>query len=231
MPHVLVVDDDDRLRVLLAKFLGTNGFIVSTACDAADARAKLRALAYDLVVLDIMMPGETGLALAQSLRAPNSPLKKIPILFLTARSDPKERIEGLEVGADDYLAKPFEPRELLLRLHAVLRRTRKDASTKERTLKLGKWLYDPERDALRHGEETQKLTDMEASLLRILAVNPGEALNRDVLAERSGGKINDRTVDVQITRLRRKIEDDPRTPKYIVTVRGEGYRLLPDEAS
>lgn len=232
MPHVLVVDDDDRLRTLLAKFLGTNGFIVSTSCDAANARAKLRSLAYDLVVLDIMMPGETGLALARSLRESTGSLKKIPILFLTARSDPQERIEGLETGADDYLSKPFEPRELLLRLHAVLRRTRKDERSKEKTFRLGKWLYEPERDILRHENETQKLTGMEAGLLRVLAANPGEALSRELLAERSGGgAVNDRTIDVQVTRLRRKIEDDPRTPKYLVTVRGEGYRLVPDEAS
>jgi two-component system phosphate regulon response regulator OmpR len=227
-PHILVVDDDDRLRSLLRRYLAEQGFIVTTATNAADARAKLKTLSYDLMVLDIMMPGESGLDLTHSLRneVKASP-KQLPILLLTARGEAEDRIEGFEKGADDYLLKPFEPRELLLRINAILRRVPKPAVTMSE-LKLGAWYYNPQRDELRSDKETVRLTDMEASLMRILAADPGVALSREALAERSKGAVNDRTIDVQVTRLRRKIEEDVKNPRYLVTVRGEGYMLMPD---
>ncbi len=227
-PHILVVDDDDRLRGLLRRYLAEQGFIVTTAPNAADARAKLQSLSYDLMVLDIMMPGETGIELTKSLRdAVKSSFKQLPILLLTARGEAGDRIEGFEVGADDYLLKPFEPRELLLRINAILRRVPKPATTMPE-LKLGKWQYNAQRDELRNGDEVIRLTDMEASLMRVLAAEPGVTLSRDILAERSKGIVNDRTIDVQVTRLRRKIEDDVKNPRYLITVRGEGYMLMPD---
>lgn len=228
-PHILVVDDDDRLRKLLGIFLRENDFIVSTAASAADARGKLAVLSYDILVLDVMMPVETGLELAASLRRKNGPLKEMPILLLTARSEVHERIEGLEAGADDYLSKPFEPRELLLRLHAILRRVQKDKVAETPILKLGRWEYNPDRDELTCAGAVQRLTDMEAGLMRVLAADAGEIISREVLAERSKGIVNDRTIDVQVTRLRRKIEEDPKNPRYLITVRGEGYRLMPDD--
>ena len=227
-PHILVVDDDDRLRELLRLFLSENGFIVSTADGAEAARGKLHSLAYDLIVLDIMMPGETGLEFAKALRAGSDPLlRQIPLLLLTARAEPAERIEGLESGADDYLTKPFEPRELLLRINAVLRRAPKSFSQLPE-LKLGRWIYDPARDELRDEKETLRLTDMEAGLMRVLAAEPGVVVRREFLGDRSKGAVNDRTIDVQVTRLRRKIEGDTRNPRYLITVRGEGYMLMPD---
>jgi two-component system phosphate regulon response regulator OmpR len=227
-PHILVVDDDDRLRALLRRYLAEQGFIVTTAINAADARAKLKSLAYDLMVLDVMMPGETGLEFTKSMQEVNgaSP-RRLPILLLTARGEASDRIEGFEMGADDYLQKPFEPRELLLRINAILRRMPKPPVAMPE-IKLGAWRYDPQRDELRSDQETLRLTDMEAGLMRILAAEPGVALSRETLAERSKGAVGDRTIDVQVTRLRRKIEDDAKNPRYLVTVRGEGYMLLPD---
>lgn len=225
-PHILVVDDDDRLRALLRRFLTEQDLIVTTAVNAADARAKLKSLSYDLMVLDIMMPGETGLELSKSMQN-GSAARRLPILLLTARGEPRDRIEGLETGADDYLQKPFEPRELLLRIHAILRRMPKPPVTMPE-IKLGLWRYNPQRDELCSDKETIRLTDMEAGLMRILASEPGVPLSRETLAERSKGTINDRTVDVQVTRLRRKIECDAKNPRYLVTVRGEGYMLMPD---
>jgi len=224
-PHILVVDDDSRLRSLLRRYLAEQGFVVSTAAHAADARAKLKHLAYDLMVLDIMMPGETGLELAQALRV-EAATQNLPILLLTARGEAEDRIAGLETGADDYVMKPFEPRELVLRINSILRRLPKPVAVK-RLLKFGAWAYDPERDELKNGEEVVRLTDMEARLMRLLAAKPGAALSREALAE-TGAGVNDRTVDVQITRVRRKIEPDAKTPRYLVTVRGEGYMLMPD---
>jgi two-component system phosphate regulon response regulator OmpR len=231
-PHILVVDDDDRLRELLRLFLTENGFIVSTASGGIEARGKLASLAYDLMVLDIMMPGESGLELALWIRKePQADFRMMPILFLTARAEAQERIEGLETGADDYMTKPFEPRELLLRINAILRRIPKPAVIETMPeLKLGKWHYIPSRDELRSGDESLRLTDMEASLMRVLAAEPGVVVSREVLGERTGkgATINDRTIDVQVTRLRRKIEGDTKNPRYLVTVRGEGYMLMPD---
>lgn len=232
MPHILVVDDDARLRDLLRRYLADNGFLVSTAAGAAEARGLLPLLRYDLLILDVMMPGETGLQLARSLRA-DAPTLQLPILLLTARGETRDRIDGFEAGADDYLAKPFEPRELLLRINAILRRTAKPAPARETVaeVRLGKWRFDSARDALLAGDEVVRLTEMEAGLLRILAAEPGVAISRELLAERSKAAVNDRTIDVQITRLRRKIEPDAKQPRYIITVRGAGYMLVPDGAA
>jgi len=229
-PHVLVVDDDDRLRELLRRYLAEQGFLVSTAAGAAEARAILKNFSYDLMVLDIMMPGETGLDLMRSLRGEASPSsRRMPVLLLTARGEADDRIEGFESGADDYLAKPFDPRELLLRISAILRRVPKPPSVMPE-LKLGRWSYNMQRDELRSGNEIVTLTNMEAGLMRVLAEEPGVAISREALAERTGGKgtVNDRTIDVQVTRLRRKIEEDAKNPRYLVTMRGEGYMLVPD---
>ena len=223
-PHILVVDDDDRLRDLLRRYLAEQGFVVSTASGAGDARAKLASFSYDLMVLDVMMPGETGLEFTKSLRGAAGSL---PILLLTARGEARDRIEGFEVGADDYLSKPFEPRELLLRINAILRRVPKAAAVLPE-LKLGRWRYDGQRDELCCAEETLRLTDMEARLMRVLAAHPGVVVTREILADGTKGAINDRTIDVQVTRLRRKIEDDAKNPRYLLTVRGEGYMLMPD---
>jgi len=227
-PHILVVDDDDRLRELLRRYLAEQDFIVTTANNAADARAKLKNLSTDLMVLDIMMPGETGLDLTKSLHeAQKSSARRLPILLLTARGEAEDRIAGFEMGADDYLQKPFEPRELLLRINAILRRVPKPPVVIPE-LKLGAWRYNPQRDELSSANETVRLTDMEAGLMRVLAAEPGVPMSREMLAERSKGVVNDRTIDVQVTRLRRKIEDDAKNPRYLVTVRGEGYMLMPD---
>jgi two-component system phosphate regulon response regulator OmpR len=222
-PHILVVDDDMRLRELLRRYLVDNGFMATAALDAADARTKLNSLAFDLLVLDVMMPGENGLDLTRSLRAESA----VPILLLTARGEPEDRIAGLEAGADDYLAKPFEPRELVLRINAILRRVpRQEEPTSG--LRVGLWTFHPDRYELRAGETVVRLTSVENSLLKILAAAPGETVSREDLAERSGAVVNARTIDVQVTRLRRKIEADPRMPRYLQTVRGEGYVLWPD---
>lgn len=223
LPHILVVDDDDRLRKLLHKFLSENGFMVATACDAADARSKLKGLAFDLIVLDLMMPGESGLEFATSLRETSS----IPILMLTAMGEPEDRITGLETGADDYLTKPFEPRELLLRIHSILRRMPQTA-TGPATVALGAVVFDMERGLLTRNDEPIRLTDVETALLKALAENPGTILTREELIERTGAHGGGRAVDVQVTRLRRKIEDDPKLPRFLQTVRGKGYLLRPD---
>lgn len=224
LPHLLVVDDDTRLRSLLARYLGKEGYLVTTAASAAEARAQLRSLAFDLLVLDVMMPGENGLDFAGSLREAASTL---PILMLTARSEAEQRIAGLEAGADDYLAKPFEPRELLLRIAAILRRAARPPEGPQ-PVRLGRWRFDPERLELSAGSELVRLTDVEASLLRVLALAPGAIVSRDELADRSRVPIAARSIDVQVNRLRRKIEPDPKLPRYLQTVRGAGYVLRPD---
>ncbi len=228
-PHILVVDDDDRLRELLRKFLSERGFMVATASDAADARAKLASVTFDLIVLDVMMPGESGLDFAASLRQRDD----VPILMLTAMGEAEDRISGLERGVDDYLTKPFEPRELLLRIRAVLRR-RPEAVGKAvvgeaaEPIRLGAVAFDPVRGELRRGGRPIRLTSVEASLLAALAERPGAVLDRDELSARTGASGGGRAVDVQVTRLRRKIEPDPRLPRYLRTVRGRGYMLHPD---
>ncbi|CCG41470.1 response regulator [Magnetospirillum molischianum] len=224
--HVLVVDDDRRLRELLGKYLTENGYLVVTAADAAEARARMAGLAFDLIVLDVMMPGEDGMSLTRSLRAVGD---RVPILLLTARGEVDDRIRGLEAGADDYLSKPFEPRELLLRVGSILRRAPRDeAEPVVTTLRLGPFTWDIERAELRRGDQPVHLTQAERDLLAVLAETAGQGVSRDELAARTGSAATPRAVDVQVTRLRKKIEDDPRLPRYLQTVRGTGYMLRPD---
>jgi two-component system phosphate regulon response regulator OmpR len=223
-PHILVVDDDRRLRELLRKFLAENGFRVTALGGAEEARTALASFDFDALVLDIMMPGESGLQLAQSIR----PDKDVPILFLTAMSEADDRIRGLEAGADDYLVKPFEPRELVLRLKSLLRRAPRPAPPAPPTeLRLGQFRFRLDRGELTRGEARVKLTESEARLLGALARAPGQPVGREEIA-RATGIEGERAIDVQVTRLRRKIEDDPRDPRYLQTARGKGYLLLPD---
>ncbi|MCC7275158.1 MAG: response regulator [Alphaproteobacteria bacterium] len=221
-PHVLVVDDDQRLRALLRRYLAENGFRVTAAADAAEARAQLAAIDFDALVLDVMMPGESGLDLTQSLRATSD----MPILLLTAMGEAANRIAGLERGADDYLPKPFEPRELVLRLQTILRRRRSAAAPE--LVQFGPFRFEPRRGELRRGPAIVRLTQAETGLLRVLAESPGVAVSREGLAEAIGIQGSARTVDVQMTRLRRKVEADPKYPRYLQTVRGTGYVLIPD---
>lgn len=221
--HILVVDDDARLRDLLRKFLSENGFRVTVAADAGDARARLASLAFDLIVLDVMMPGESGLELTASLRARSD----VPILLLTARGETAHRIAGLESGADDYLPKPFEPRELLLRIGTILRRTAAEKGAPSE-LRLGDFRFDPARGELHRGETHIHLTSAERALLLVFAARPGVVIDREALLAESGVSGAARSIDVQITRLRRKIESDHRAPRYLQTVRGQGYVLRPD---
>lgn len=224
-PHILVVDDDTRLRTLLRKYLTDNGYLVTVAADAAEARAAMAAFAVDMLVLDVMMPGEDGLSLTRDLRKSASPL---PILLLTAMGEVDDRIHGFEAGADDYLSKPFEPRELLLRIASILRRAPKPEAEARTLLSLGPFTWEVEREELKRGEDMVHLTTAERELMGILAAQPGEAVSRDDLATRTGNAANARAVDVQVTRLRKKLEDDPRQPRYLQTVRGMGYMLRPD---
>jgi len=220
--HILVVDDDDRIRALLKKFLAENGYRVTAAADAAEARDRLRALVFDLLVVDVMMPGEDGLALTRSLRG----LSNVPILILTARGLPDDRIDGLEAGADDYLAKPFEPRELVLRINALIRRSAQQAPPKG-SVRFGPCEFDIDRGELKRNEEVVRLTTGELALLKALAQRPGAPVSRTALADMTSAAL-ERSVDVQMTRLRRKIEDDPRRPVHLQTVRGVGYTLMAD---
>ena len=227
--HLLIVDDDERIRSLLQKFLMRNGFLVTAARDAAHARRVLSGLDFDLIVLDVMMPGEDGLSLCRSLRETHA----TPILLLTAKGETGNRIEGLEAGADDYLPKPFEPKELLLRINAILRRV-PDVAPEEaapKILTLGPIRYDMERGEMWQGEDLVRLTATEMQLMKIFSAKPGEAISRAKLVEdlgRDRGQAQERAVDVQITRLRRKIESNPKQPRYLQTVRGAGYMLAPD---
>jgi len=232
--HLLVVDDDDRIRGLLKEYLSRAGFRVTGASDAASARRMLEAMDFDLMILDVMMPGEDGLSLTRSIRAEAGPKAHTPILMLTARSEPSDRIEGLKTGADDYLAKPFEPEELLLRIEAILRRTGGRRERAGQRLGLGHCVFDLGRGELLSGDQPVRLTEAEAHLLRRLAQSPNVAIDRLELAK-GAGPIPDvengagRAVDIHVTRLRRKIEADPKNPRYIQTVRGVGYMLAPDE--
>jgi two-component system phosphate regulon response regulator OmpR len=227
--HLLIVDDDARIRSLLQRYLVRNGFFVSAARDAGHARRLLQGLEFDLIVLDVMMPGEDGISLTASLRETTA----TPVLLLTARGDASDRIAGLEAGADDYLAKPFEPKELLLRINAILRRMPVPQARAEvpKVLHLGGVRYDIERAEMWRGEDIVRLTATEVQLMRIFAARPHEAVSRARLVEdlgRDRGQAQERAIDVQITRLRRKIETDPRQPRYLQTVRGEGYMLASD---
>ena len=221
-PHILVVDDDTRLRDLLSQYLGENGFLVTTAADADEARARMRGLVFDLLVLDVMMPGETGLELTNSLRMSSS----VPILLLTAMGEADDRVKGLEQGADDYMAKPFEPRELVLRIESILRRTTPVAP--DGPVRMGSCSFDVGRRELRRDNAIVRLTTIEANMLATLARYTGVTLSRDDLIRECSIDGGERTVDVQVTRLRRKIEPDPRQPRYLHTIRGQGYVLHPD---
>lgn len=221
-PHILVVDDDFRIRDLLSRYLQENGFRVTPTADAAAARAAMRSLAFDLVILDVMMPGESGTSLARDLKSSSS----IPICMLTARAEAENRIEGLEIGVEDYVTKPFEPRELLLRLKNILRRGT-IPSTPRDEVKMGEFSFSIGRGELTRGSESIKLTERERDLLRHFANKPGMPVARHELApDDSTG--SERAIDVQINRLRRKIETDPSNPVYLQTVRGKGYILYTD---
>ena len=229
-PHLLLVDDDERIRDLLKKFLMRQGFLANAARDAGHARRLLAGLEFDLIVLDVMMPGEDGVTLTKSLREDGV---TTPILLLTAKSETEDRINGLEAGADDYLAKPFEPKELLLRINAILRRVPVEDPVVEtpKVLNLGPLRYDVDRAELWQGDAPVRLTATEVQLMRIFAAQPAEPVSRTKLVEdlgRDGGQAQERAVDVQITRLRRKLEADPKQPRYLQTVRGAGYMLAPD---
>jgi two-component system phosphate regulon response regulator OmpR len=224
-PHILVVDDDERLRDLLQRFLMGNGFLVTTATDAAEAREILKYLAYDLIICDVMMPGEDGMALTRDLKKQGI---AAPVLMLTALGEIESRISGFEAGADDYLPKPFEPRELLLRINAILRRVAAPPPARGEKIRFGRWTLDLDRGELADGEERMALTAVEHSLLKALASKLGEVVSREELAELCQMNANERTIDVQVTRLRKKVEEDPKLPKYIQTVRGKGYILWSD---
>jgi len=229
-PHILVVDDDNRLRALLRKFLADNGFRVSVAPDAAHADRHLSGLRFDLIVLDRMMPGEEGLSFARRVRGASD----VPILMLTAMGEVEHRIDGLEAGVDDYLPKPFEPRELLLRIRTILRRAPSEpehgaAMEPARDIVLGDFQFAIEREELRGPDGPIRLTTTEAGLLRALAESAGQVLSREDLSRHCATAGGVRTIDVQVTRLRRKFEADPRAPRYLQTVRGRGYILRPDE--
>jgi two-component system phosphate regulon response regulator OmpR len=221
-PHVLVVDDDHRIRDLLSRYLAENGFRVTPAADSAAARAAMRGLAFDLVVLDVMMPGESGLDLARDLKS----VSQIPICMLTAKADAGDRIRGLEAGVDDYVTKPFEPRELVLRLKNILRRGRAGASGADE-VRMGEFMFHIARGELKKGEETVKLTERERDLMRQFAQRAGTPVARHELST-DDATGSERAIDVQINRLRRKIEVDPSSPVYLQTVRGKGYILYTD---
>ncbi len=224
-PHLLIVDDDSRLRAVLRRYLARHGFLVTEAEDAADARAKLAALTVDLIILDVMMPGESGLDLLSDLRRTD----RVPVLMLTAMAEAADRVAGLERGADDYLAKPFEPRELLLRLRNILARAAPPPEPEPgRSLGLGACRIDLGRGELWRGAERIHLTAGEAALLMALAERAGRPLSRESLSAYGQFTGSERTVDVQITRLRKKIEPNPRFPRYLQTIRGTGYVLKPD---
>ena len=225
-PHVLVVDDDRRLRQLVASYLGRNGYRVTAVASAAEASARLAGLAFEIIVLDVMMPGENGFDFAERLRETSD----IPILMLTARGEASDRVRGLEAGVDDYLAKPYEPKELLLRIGSILRRTRAvppPPPSDETGLRFGPFLFLPERGELRRGDALVRLTEREREILRLLGASPGVSISRETLSGAGGGG-QERTIDVQINRLRRKLEEDPANPLFLQTARGTGYKLVAD---
>ncbi len=224
--HLLLVDDDRRIRALMSRYLGAQGYRVTTAQDAAEARKHIASFSFDLLILDVMMPGENGFDLAVSLRKES----QVPIIMLTARSEAEDRVRGFEAGADDYLSKPFEPKELSLRIASILRRTSAQPQPETsfvQMVRFGDFIFDVDRAELRQGEEILKLTDRERYMLKLLAQTPGEPVSREALAgDVASG--NERTIDVQMNRLRRKIERDPADPAFLQTARGAGYRLVVD---
>lgn len=221
--HLLIVDDDARIRELLQRFLGEKGYRVTVAADAAEARRKMEGIRFDLLILDVMMPGENGLSLTRSLNEN----KSVPVILLTARSEADARIAGLEAGADDYLAKPFDPRELVLRINNILRRNASPDTPKIEQVMFGPYSFSIPRKELRRGPETIRLTDREQDIMLLFALRSGETIPRHELVD-TDSDVGERTIDVQINRLRRKIEDDPANPVYLQTVRGIGYRLSID---
>ncbi len=218
--HLLVIDDDTRIRTLLSEYLTENGYRITVAANAADARRILQGMDFDLLIVDVMMPGESGLSLTKALRE----IKDVPILMLTALSETENRIAGLEAGADDYLPKPFDPRELLLRINSIMRRGGKPDNARPELIVFGPYSYNLPRKELRKGPESIRLTDREQDILTMFAERPGETVARHELVGRDLD-VGERTIDVQINRLRRKIEADPANPIWLQTVRGVGYRL------
>lgn len=224
LPHILVVDDDDRIRSLVSRYLNEHGFLSFTASDAAQAKEILGVGSFDALVLDVMMPGQDGKSLTAELRTKSD----IPVLLLTAMGEADDRVDGFQSGADDYLTKPFDPRELVLRLQAILRR-RPEVKGEAKIYKIGRWTYDPAVPELVDDIDTVRLTDVEATLLKSLAQKPDTILSRDDLAELCGVDAGERTIDVQVTRLRRKLEEDSKNPRYLQTIRGKGYLLRAQE--
>jgi two-component system phosphate regulon response regulator OmpR len=220
-PHLLIVDDDDRIRSLLKRFLAERGFRVTTAPDGAKAMSLMKGMEFDLLILDVMMPGMDGFELTGAVREKG----EVPIILLTARGEADDRIRGLTLGADDYLPKPFEPEELVLRIRSILKRARPTGPAHAK-VRFGGWEYDLHQETLSKGGARARLTGGETALLSALAATPSRAVSRIALSEKTGG--GERAVDVQVTRLRRKIERDPRQPLHIQTVRGEGYKLIAD---
>ncbi|HEU4839361.1 MAG TPA: response regulator [Micavibrio sp.] len=226
LPHILVVDDDDRIRTLVSRYLNEHGFLSFTAADAAQAKEILALGVFDALVVDVMMPGQDGRAFTRELRTAND----IPVLLLTAMGEVEDRVGGLESGADDYLTKPFDPRELVLRLQAILRR-RPQGKQAAKKYRIGRWLYDTGVPELADGEATVRLTDVETNLLKALLRRPDTILSREDLAELCGIDAGERTIDVQVTRLRKKLEEDSKVPRHLQTVRGKGYLLRAEEVS
>jgi len=227
MPHILVVDDDVRICDLVSRFLRDYDFVAMTAHDAGQASEMMKNFEFDALVVDVMMPGQTGLEFTESLQKQGS---RLPVLLLTALGDVDDRLKGFQSGADDYLVKPFEPQELVMRLRAILRRTFSH-KTELKTSRIGKWLFDPEHDELRCEDDVRGLTSGEANLLRALISRPGEVMSREMLASLCDIDSGERTIDVQVTRLRRKIEEDPKFPRVLQTVRGKGYLLRAESIS
>lgn len=221
--HILIVDDDDRIRELLKKFLAGRGARISAASSADAARRLIQSFDFDLIILDVMMPKEDGFSFAESVRRTSS----VPIILLTARGLPEDRIKGLGLGADDYVPKPFEPEELALRIHAILRRSATRAASNSQEVRFGPNSFHTGRGELMRDGRAVRLTEAEATLLKFLAARGGDSISREELARRTGAVL-ERSIDVQVTRLRRKIEDDPRAPVFLQTVRGVGYRLAVD---
>jgi len=222
--HILIIDDDDRIRSLLAQFLGENNFIVSTSPSVEDARLKIKFFQMSLIILDIMLPGEDGLSFLKFIRDTSF----MAVLLLTAKWETSDRIEGLELGADDYLSKPFNPKELLLRIQSILRRVNVPNSTNTK-IKIGSFIYDWQRKILTQNEERILLTTSEANLLTILSMRMGRVVSRDEIVTQSLISLNERSIDVQMTRLRKKIEKNPNVPEHIITVRNSGYILWGEE--
>ena len=226
--HLLIVDDDRRIRELLRRYLVAEGYRVTTAGNAAEATTAMRNMAFDLLVLDVMMPGEDGFSFATRIRGDAGAVAQVPILMLTAKTEFEERVLGFEIGVDDYLGKPFEPRELSLRIASILRRAKPpEESGIPAQVQFGPFTFDLERGELRDNADVVRITEREREMLRLLAANAGATVSREALSG-TGGAGNERTIDVQVNRLRRKIEPDPANPLYLQTARGAGYRLLVD---